>query len=200
LINCYKTIRDRPQELANFLKNEKALKERHTYFKNSFKPKNDFERAARWFYLNRTSYSGIMKMQNCFWGYGDKFSLKPSGWGDRIRECSLKLIDTKITRYDFEKVIDSVPDGAFLFVDPPYFDTDQSKFYTNSFEKDDHFRLAKTLKRNSKRIKFLLTYDDSKEIRKLYSWAKNILDMKWTYTINRTDDQKKSCGEKGKKR
>lgn len=72
LINCFIQIRDCPKELIGLLKGEKASKERHHYFKNIFTPKNDLERAMRWFYVNRTSYSGIMKRQNCYWGYGDK--------------------------------------------------------------------------------------------------------------------------------
>jgi DNA adenine methylase len=189
LINCYKVIRDKPQELAESLKNEKASKERHSFYKNLFRPKNNFEKAIRWFYLNRTSYSGIMNMANCYWGYGDKYSLNPSGWGKRIFQCSNKLQDVKITNKDYETVIDSAPDDSFLFVDPPYFASDQTKFYTHSFDQKDHFNLLKVLKRNSKRLKFLLTYDNTKEIKQMYSWTK-IEQMQWTYTISRTDDQK----------
>ncbi|GAI04567.1 unnamed protein product, partial [marine sediment metagenome] len=85
LINCLMTIRDYPKELINKLKGEKATKERHSYYKNEFKPTNDLEKAVRWFYLNRTSYSGIMNMQNCFWGYGDKYSMRPENWPLNIR-------------------------------------------------------------------------------------------------------------------
>ena len=199
LINCYKIIRDRAEELSSVLKDEKASKERHTFYKNIFQPKDNFEKAQRWFYLNRTSFSGIMNMQNCYWGYGDKYSLNPSGWGERIFQCSNKLQDVKITRWDFEKVLDAVPDGAFVFVDPPYFASDQSKFYTHSFIEKEHFRLERVLKRNSNRIKFLLTYDNSNEIKQLYSWA-DISEKTWTYTINRTDDQKnKDNKRKGKR-
>ena len=71
---------------------------------NIFQPKDNFEKAQRWFNLNRTSFSGIMNMKNCYWGYGDKYSLNPSGWGERIFQCSNKLQDVKITKWDFEKV------------------------------------------------------------------------------------------------
>lgn len=77
LINCYAIIRDYPNELISRIKDEKASKERHYYYKNEFKPVTDIERAVRWFYLNRTSYSGIMNTQNCFGGYGDKYSMRP---------------------------------------------------------------------------------------------------------------------------
>lgn len=191
LTNCLIQIRDHPNQLADFLEGTPATKELHKYFKEEFKPKNNIERAARWFYLNRTSYSGIMKKENCFWGYDDKFSMRPENWRRQIILSSAKLKKVKILSKDFEKIIDSCPDNSFLFLDPPYFNRDQDKFYSSSFTKQDHLRLMEALKRNSKRIKFLLTYDNEPEIRKLYSWATEILEKEWNYTIYRTDDQTK---------
>jgi DNA adenine methylase len=192
LINCLKIMKDRPEDLIESLKGELAVKERHKYFKTEYLPKNDLERAKRWFYLNRTSYSGIMKAQNCFWGYGDKYSMRPENWPRNIRRTSEKLQGVRLTSYDFGNVIKNTPDGAFLFIDPPYFNADQDKFYTHSFKKDDHLKLAKLLKEHSGRINFLLTYDNSPEIRDLYDWSVHILEKEWNYTINRTDDQKKN--------
>jgi DNA adenine methylase len=190
LINTLLIIRDQPKELIKFLEGESATKERHTYYKNEFIPQNKLEQAGRWFYLNRTSYSGIMKHQNCYWGYGEKYSMRPENWPRNIRRTSEKLQNVKITNLDFEEVIKSVPDGSFLFIDPPYFNADQDKFYAHSFSKNDHFRLCQILKKHQDRIKFLITYDNSEEIRNLYEWALEIHDKEWNYTINRTDDQK----------
>lgn len=197
LINCLIIIRDYPKELINRLKNEKAAKERHNYYKNIFKPENKFDRAVRWFYLNRTSYSGIMNIQNCYWGYGDKYSMRPENWPRNIIRTSAKLQGVKLTSFDFEKVIDGAEDEAFLFIDPPYFNADQDKFYTHSFIEDDHYRLCNTLKRNSNRLKFLLTYDNSRDIWDIYKWASEFHEKEWNYTLNRTDDQKNGTKRKG---
>ncbi|HUX48133.1 MAG TPA: DNA adenine methylase [Dehalococcoidia bacterium] len=197
LVNCLKIIRDRPNELIEALSGEVATKERHGYYKNEFKPKDDLEKAVRWFYLNRTSYSGIMNMQNCYWGYGDKYSMRPENWPRNITQSSRKLQGVKITSLDFEYVLRDAENNAFLFIDPPYFNADQDKFYTHAFSKQDHFRLCEILKTNQDRFKFLLTYDDSIEIRDLYLWCPTILAKEWNYTINRTDDQKNGTKEKG---
>lgn len=197
LVNCYKIIRDFPEELIRFLKGIPASKEKHSYFKNIFKPKNEIEKAGRWFYLNRTSYSGIMKPTNCFWGYGDKFSMRPENWPNHITRCSYKLHHVKITCQDFEKVISKAPKDSFLFIDPPYFNSDQDKFYTYNFGPKDHERLADILKENKNKFKFLITYDNAGEIRKSYSWCKMILEKEWNYTLNRTDDQTKRTNRKG---
>jgi len=197
LINCLVVIRDHPNQLIEKLKDERATKERHAYYKNEFKPKTNLDRATRWFYVNRTSYSGIMNMQNCYWGYGDKYSMRPENWPRNILRTSVKLQNVKLSSFDFERVVEELPNNSFLFIDPPYFNADQEKFYAHSFKKDDHFRLSKILKKHKNRFKFLLTYDDRSEVRELYRWAHKIHKRAWNYTINRTDDQKNGTNKKG---
>lgn len=198
LMNCYIQIQKNVEPLIGLLSGLAATKELHAYYKNEYVPSSDLERAFRWYYLNRTSYSGIMNPVNCYWGYGDKYSMQPKNWPDHLRKCSAKLQGVKLTNADFGKTISQVPDGSFLFVDPPYYNADQDKFYTHSFTLEDHERLAGLLKHHSHRIKFLLTYDNSPEVLDLYSWATCVLEREWNYTINRTDDQKKSNRTKAK--
>ena len=132
---------------------------------------NDLERAFRWYYLNRTSYSGIMRPENCYWGYGDKYSMRPENWPPHLRTVSNKLQGVELTAVDFEGVIDGLPDGYFMFIDPPYFNADQQKFYNCVFSLDHHKRLAACLERNAERLRFLLTYDDHADVRRMYRWA-----------------------------
>jgi len=220
LINVFMTIRDNPNELIGFLRKRPAhesripeklienieigeplpaRKELHNFFKNKYIPLNELERAGRWFYLNRTSYSGIMNVQNMYWGYGDKYSMQPKNWPANICRTSAKLQGVNITNYDFEEVIDYAPDHALLFVDPPYFNADQDKFYTHSFTKDDHYRLEKCLRRNSDRLFIFITYDNLPEIRELYNWMEEHHDREWNYCIQRTDDQKNGSKRKGER-
>ncbi|MEZ4884118.1 MAG: Dam family site-specific DNA-(adenine-N6)-methyltransferase [Chitinophagales bacterium] len=218
LVNVYQAIRDFPDQLIDFLTiNEKSMeflpstyiegeilgnpipakKELHTFFKKEFKPTNSIEEAGRWFYLNRTSYSGIMNNKNMYWGYGAKYSMQPKNWPANIRRTSKKLQDVELTVQDFETVIDNAPDNALLFIDPPYFNADQDKFYSCSFDKEDHYRLEKCLKRNSNRLQLFITYDNTDEIRQLYNWMIEMHDKEWNYCIQRTDDQKNGTEKKG---
>lgn len=199
LINCYLQIRDNVESLIALLDGIPATKENHHFYKNIYKPTNNLERAFRWYYLNRTSYSGIMNPVNCYWGYGDKYSMQPKNWPTHLRRCSVKLQGVTLSCRDFEAVIEAAPDGAFLFVDPPYFNADQDKFYSYSFGHEDHVRLAMILGEHRHRLRFLVTYDNSPEVRQLYLWANTILEKEWNYTINRTDDQTKKTSNKGKR-
>jgi DNA adenine methylase len=196
LVNTLIHIRDYPKELARRVSREIPTKERHNYYKNEYKPRNELDQAVRWYFLNRTSYSGIMNMVNCYWGYGDKFSMRPENWTRNIMRTSEKLENVKITSLDFAEVIEATPNNGFLFIDPPYFNADQDKFYSHSFDHDDHDRLSEILKEHKKRIKFFITYDECDEIIELYEWAKHIEPAEWNYTISRTDDQRKSAKAK----
>lgn len=199
LINCLLHIRDYPEDLIESLNGEKATKERHTYYKKEYRPISLIDQAKRWYYLNRTSYSGIMKAENCYFGYGDKFSMRPENWGRQIKKCSEKLQGVHLSSLDFEDVINNAEDDSFLFVDPPYFNADQNKFYTCFFAPEDHLRLSQVLRNNSHRLKLLITYDNSPEVRELYNWATEVHDKEWHYTLNRTDDQKNGTAIKGKR-
>ena len=196
VINTLVHIRDHVEPLIRLLDGIPACKNLHAYYKNEYQPKTNLQRAFRWYYLNRTSYSGIMRPENCYWGFGDKFSMRPENWPPHLRTVSDKLQGAKLTAVDFEEIIDGLPDEYFVFVDPPYYNADQDKFYNCTFEIKDHERLAACLLRNSNRLLFLLTYDDHPEVRNLYKWSEQLTSHEWNYTINRTDDQKN--GKKSK--
>ena len=190
VINTLTQIRDNLDGLLDLLDGIPATKKLHTYYKNEYKARNTLEQAFRWYYLNRTSYSGIMKKENCYWGYGEKYSMRPENWPKHLRTVSDRLQGVTLTSVDFEPCIDQAPDGSFLFIDPPYFNADQKKFYPCHFEMTDHVRLRDCLARNFDRLMFLITYDNSQGVRELYDWCDVMEEKEWQYTIKRTDDQK----------
>ena len=196
IMNTFIQIRDNVEGLINLLHDIPATKELHTFYKKEYQPTNDLERAFRWFYLNRTSYSGIMKPENCYWGFGHKYSMRPENWPHHLRTVSHKLSGVILKCLDFEEFIDNLPNDFFLFIDPPYYIADQKKIYCYNFDLVDHKRLSNCLYRNAHRMQFLITYDNHPDIRKLYQWATEIDCQEWQYTINRTDDQKNGLQKK----
>lgn len=140
-----------------------------------------------------------MNFQNMYWGYGDKFSMQPKNWPQNILRTSEKLKGVYLSNLDFEDVIDNAPDGSLLFVDPPYFNADQDKFYNHFFAKEDHFRLEECVRRNNDRLKIFITYDNDEGVRSLYSWILEMHDKEWNYCIQRTDDQKNGTNKKGER-
>ena len=187
----YEIIRDSVDEMIELLSTFKEpSKEAHSYYKNEYKPTNELEQAVRWYYLNRISYSGIMKFENMYFGYGDKYSMRPENWPRQLLKNSAKLQGVELSSRTAIDIIDNLPNNSLAFVDPPYFNADQDKFYTKYLSRQDHLDLVECIRRNKDRLKFFITYDNCDEIRELYSFMTNIYDKEWNYCISRTDDQK----------
>jgi DNA adenine methylase len=168
------------KQFIDFFENEVATKKRHSEI-IEFEPKNELEIAFKFFYLNRTSFSG--KMKKPYWGYRPVRSLPPSRWKERIEPCGRKLEGVTITCLDYQEVIEAAPKGkqTLLFVDPPYYHTQNQGHYAINFSEEDHLRLARLLKKTDH--KFFLTYDDCKEVRALYHFARNY-PLRFVYRID----------------
>lgn len=187
LVNFLEIIRNdesRDKLLAFFNNEMEASKEKYSEVK-SLLPSNNLERAYKFYYLNRTSFSG--KMKNPSWGYKPKRSLPPYRWHERIIPCSDKIKNVKLTSLDFEEVINapSLASKTLMFLDPPYFKANQQNYYVHSFTTEDHLRLLEALKKCEH--KFFLTYDDCEEIREMYSWAK-IYEIDFVYRLENSKD------------
>lgn len=187
LIKCYQVIQNDKlrEELVARISNEVATPERWREVMD-FEPHTDLDIAYKYYYLNRTSFSG--KLISPAWGYRPKRSLPPERWHERIIPAGEKLNSVKITNLDFEDVINAPAQGkqVLIFADPPYYKPNKKKHYRFGFEEEDHHRLASTLKQT--KHKFFLTYDDCPEIRELYSWA-NITETKFFYRVDNSVTQ-----------
>ena len=193
LIECYKAVKDTEDRkwLIDRFAEEIASKERWREVMN-FLPNTSKEIAWKYYYLNRTSFSG--KLVNAAWGYREKRSLPPERWHERLSHCGDKLEGVKLTNYDFDEVI-NVPsvNQVLMFVDPPYFKPPKKKHYRHGMSKSDHIRLANCLKGSNH--KFLLTYDDCKDIRELYNWA-TIKEISYFYRVgdSKTSGSRRKLG------
>lgn len=192
LITTYQAMQsvELRQQLIDMVSDEVASKERWREVLN-FSPSNPLEIAYKYYYLNRTSFSG--KLISPAWGYRPRRSLPPERWHERIVPSGKKLEEVEITSVDFEDVILSPPRGdckdVLIFADPPYFGPAKKKHYRNGFSLSDHVRLMSSLR--TCKHKFFLTYDDVPEIHDLYSWA-NIYRTKFFYRIDNSNVQKGS--------
>jgi len=94
------------------------------------------------------------------------------------------LGDVKITNLDYADIVRAKGQDVFIFLDPPYYSTTSSKLYGKNADLHtdfDHERFAKVMK--SCDHKWLITYDDCDEIRKLYEFA-NIRPWTLQYGMN----------------
>ena len=153
----------------------------------------DFERAVRFFILNRITFSGLAESG----GYSNQaFKTRFTDSSiDRLKKVNKVLQETKITSEDYEKLITDDGKGVFIFLDPPYLSKTKSKLYGKKGDLHlvfDHKRFADIMKKC--KHKWLITYDDSPEVRKLYPFA-NIYEWELQYGMN---NYKQKTAKKGK--
>ncbi len=120
LIDTYVAIRDIPDQVIE--KMQQLSNTADDYYRiRAEEPTELAERAARFLYLNQTSYNGLYRVNaqgkyNVPYGYRKSLNYDM----DRIRNASLKLQGARIECADFEARKYRVKAGDLVFLDPPY--------------------------------------------------------------------------------
>lgn len=170
LIHFWTQVRDNPislKELIFDFKNEfKNGRELYSFLKE-FQENNSLEIAAKFFIMNRITYSGVMDAGSFSEAaYRGRFTDNSI---NRIQSTSLLLKDVKITCGDYSHLLNDEDKNAFIYLDPPYYGNSKSKLYGKKgylHTEFDHQRLSDNLGKAKSR--WLLSYDDHEDVRKMY--------------------------------
>ena len=143
---------------------------------------SELERAVRFFVLNRISFSGTV---DCG-GFSQKaFETRFTNSSiERLLYLEQILDGVVITNLDYCAVLKQPGDNTFIFLDPPYFVATKSKLYGkrgNLHTSFNHADFACNLQKNQH--KWLVTYDNSAEIRNNFSFA-NLYEWELQYGMN----------------
>ncbi|MEM9537872.1 MAG: DNA adenine methylase, partial [Cyanobacteria bacterium P01_E01_bin.42] len=140
------------------------------------------ERAIRFFVLNRISFSGTIESGGFSKeSFRDRFTYSSI---ERLKPLQTILKNIKITNLDYEKIIQEPGENVFIFLDPPYLKATKSRLYGkrgNLHTSFDHQRFANLLKDCPHQ--WLITYDDSPEIRENFKFA-HIYEWELQYGMN----------------
>ena len=152
----------------------------------------ELERAERFFILNRITFSGVVESggysQLAFESRFTESSI------ERLSRLGRILEGVKITHLDYRELLQNGGKNVFTFLDPPYFRATKSKLYGRNgvlhtnFNHDEFAHEMKKCKHS-----WLITYDDSPEIRANFSFAK-IYEWELQYGMN---NYKQGKAEKG---
>lgn len=153
---------------------------------------NEFERAVRFFILNRITFSGVVEAggysEGAFVGRFTKSSIERLALLGRILE------GVRITNLDYKELLQDGDERVFTFLDPPYFVATKSRLYGKNgvlHEVFDHLEFAEQMKKC--RHSWLITYDDSPEIRENFRFA-HMYHWELQYGMN---NYKQGRAEKG---
>jgi DNA adenine methylase len=165
----------------------------YRYLKDESNIYNDFDRAVRFFIMNRITFSGVMDAG----GYSQQaFEARftPSSI-QRVQQIAPLLKKVQITQGDYEALLFTEGQDVLIFLDPPYWSATQSRLYGKRGELHtsfDHERFASNMRHCTYR--WLITYDDSPKIRDLFAFA-NISTWELQYGMN---NYKQGKADKGK--
>jgi DNA adenine methylase len=148
IVHFFETLRDRGDELRDWLAQTPHSRELHdnyaTEFYNGARPNDDIERAGRFFYLRETQFAqkytkksgySYQKKRNGARAMHTKVD-RLSEWQERFRNVQIEQLDCieLINRYDSEK--------TFFYADPPYVEEGDALYSHDGF---DHQEFSETL-------------------------------------------------------
>ena len=189
--NC---VKRRSEELIHLIENAPITiaewrRQRNIY--RTPKHRTQLEIGFAAFFLNRCNRSGIIKnagpiggiKQEGKWKLDARYNREDlsnrvnelASYGDRILVChqDAASLVTLLGKQDC--------DNVFIYTDPPYYNKGK-ELYLNHFADRDHAKLAEAIL-NQRSLKWVMTYDDAKRIRELYS-PSNILPFTLRYSAH----------------
>jgi len=190
LINTYRALKEDWQRVYRTLQVHHRQHSKVYYYRiRQSSPRNDYVKAARFIYLNRTCWNGLYRVN-----LEGRFNV-PKGTKssvifdtDDFEAISSCLTNVELKVEDFEASIDRATAGDLLFVDPPY----TAKHRTNGFIKynetlfhwNDQLRLHDALEAAQKRgVKIVLTNTPHASIRQLYESSFEVLTVERSSVI-----------------
>ncbi len=178
LVDFWNALMDDQDKLADAVARFLPLSRTKFYYlqKTYVKIKKRLDRAAAFFVLNRSSFSGTTLSGGMSPGY-PRFNESAI---QRLRD--FRASQFSVRKADFRDSIEKNKD-AFLYLDPPYWNGQSLYGLRGDTHKGfDHAALADMLHH---RDRWILSYNDCDEIRKLYRGYR-ILSIDWTYGMNKT--------------
>lgn len=165
----------------------------HKFLLNNIDSFDTIKKATAFFIFNRITFSGTTESGGFSNAAFHKRFTKSSI--ERVESLSKILANTKITNHDYEEVISANGKDVFLFLDPPYHSATKSALYGKNgalHKTFDHERFANVMK--GTKHNWLITYDDSDYIRKLFSFA-NIKTWNLTYGMRNVSKGSNQAGK-----
>jgi DNA adenine methylase len=198
LIRVYEIIKGDVEALITALQ---GFKNEADYFyavrnwdrdKGNYSSLSDIEKAARILYLNKTCYNGLFRVNNAgefnspFGNYRNPNIVN----APTLRAVSsyLNTAAVHLTSLDYAEVLQALPKGTFVYLDPPYDPVSDTAGFTGyargGFSRDEQIRLRECCDELNRRgLKFMLSNSATDFIKEQYA-AYNITIVQAKRAIN----------------
>lgn len=183
LITVYEVIRDDVEGLVDSLSRHRNTPEYFYQIRDMDRDRERYcalskvERASRVLYLNKTCYNGLFRV-NSAGEFNSPFGRykNPNIVNEPVLRAVSRFLNTADITFshgDFADVLEKVPSGAFVYLDPPYDPVSDTASFTGynkgGFNRDEQIRLKEWCdKLTARGIKFLLSNSATDFIKDLY--------------------------------
>lgn len=179
---CMKKTPEALIESIQFIKDNKKIGKDIYFELKNLRTHKISDLAVKFFILNRITFSGLIESGGFSeHAFEERFTQSSI---NRIEKLSSLLNKTKITNLDYKNIIDASGKDVFIYLDPPYLGAVKYPLYGNRgdlHKEFDYKGFASVLKNTNH--KWLLTIDDSKDMRSFFKFA-NIRKIKVQYGMS----------------
>lgn len=202
LIETYNCLKNDVEKVITKLKtysNDEKL-----YYKiRKIRYDDEYDRAAKFIFLNRTSFNGVYRVNrqgefNVPFGFRrkDMDLVDP----DNLRKVSQKLQKANIVCQDFFKIEDNINKGDFIFLDPPYTVAHENngfiQYNQKIFSLEDQVRLSKLVEIiKEKEAFYILTNAKHDAILEIYKDIDDPIVLTRSSTIGGTGARREGFNE-----
>ena len=191
LIETYIEVKEHPDQIIEILKSYKNDEEFYYRIRESI-IYDKVELAAKFIYLNQTSFNGIYRVNlkgeyNVPFGYRTKNFLEP----ENLIQVSSRLKNSTLFHGDFDECVINIKKKDLVFLDPPYTVSHNNngfiKYNQKIFSLDDQIRLSYLIdKIKSKGAYYILTNAAHKTIIEIFEKGDTLVELKRASLIGGT--------------
>lgn len=165
VVNFFRVCQQHHEELLRCLRFILVSRRWFEFFeKQNPESLTDIQRAARFFYLQKTCYAGLVRHRNFNYSVVGPPSFNIGRLPGLIEKTHERLQRVQIEQLPYEEILKRFDrESSLFYCDPPYF---QRKLYKFNFSEADFIALEKRLA--DLRGKFVLSLNDVPEVRRIF--------------------------------
>lgn len=200
LIEVYQCLKDDHCKVISAMRGLKNTEEEY-YRLRSLIPECRYDRAARFIYLNQTSFNGLYRVNlkgvyNVPYGHRTKNFLDEAALVDAARALQNTVLSTR----DFMDTLEFVGEGDLVFLDPPYTVSHNNngfiKYNQSLFSIEDQYRLADFIREvKANGAKYILTNAAHSKIREIFDLGDECFELSRASLIGGKKAQRGSVKE-----
>lgn len=191
LVNLYRVVKHHRGELAQQLKGMPVSRQMYDWLRvQPIEPLTDIQRAARFFYLQKMGFGGLVESHRFGTATTTPPRLNPLRLEDDLATAQLRLARTYIEHLPWDSCIQRYDrEHTLFYLDPPYWGTEGYGF---EFGLDNYARMAELAR--SIKGRMIISVNDIPEMREAFAGLA-MLEVGIRYSVGGTQGAKASRGE-----